>query len=189
MHLDSLCAYLAFFCFFIIILVLLCRFLLFLFCVIYSKFFFAKLPNHFARHPFFSLHFIAIVKYLSSGFGSSHYFRLLLFARCALRRCLSIQLRISASGRRQTFLESTICVFLTPSSSRADLNLFYLLIALATTTTTIFHRTKICKKNKNKRSSGAKLFMRTVILAGKFALSAKSTFGAGEWKSGWLENK
>lgn len=121
-------------------LVLLCRLLLFLFlCDLFKVFFFAKLPNHFARHPFFSLHFIAIVKYLSSGFGSSHYFRLLLLARCALRRCLSIQLRISASGRRQTFLESTICVFLTPSSSRADLNLFYLLIALATTTTTIFH--------------------------------------------------
>lgn len=187
MHLDSLCAYLVFFCFFIIILVLLCRLLLFLFSCDLFKVFFAKLPNHFARHPFSSLHFIAIVKYLSSGFDSSHYFRLLLLARCALQRCLSIQLRISASGRRQTFLESTICVFLTPSSSRADLNLFYLLIALATTTT-IFHWTKICKKNKNKGSS-AKLFMWTVILAGKFSLSAKSTFGAGEWKSGWLENK
>lgn len=139
MHLDSLCAYLVFFVSLLLFWFSCVAFSCFFFRVIYSKLVFAKLPNHFARHPFSSLHFIAIVKYLSSGFGSSHYFRLLLLARCALRRCLSIQLRISASGRRQTFLESTICVFLAPPSSRADLNLFYLLIALATTTTTIFH--------------------------------------------------
>lgn len=40
MHLDSLCAYLVFFCFFIIILVLLCRLLLFLFsCDLFKVFF------------------------------------------------------------------------------------------------------------------------------------------------------
>lgn len=84
MHLDSLCAYLVFFCFFIIILVLLCRLLLFLFSCDLFKVFFDKLPNHFERHPFSSLHFIAIVKYLSSGFGSSHYFRLLLLLLAVL---------------------------------------------------------------------------------------------------------
>lgn len=137
MHLDSLCAYLVFFVSLLLFWFSCVAFSCFFFRVIYSKFLLNfQIISRVTLFPLFILlQFLNIC--LLASFISL--FPSVAPPRCALRRCLSIQLRISASGRRQTFLESTICVFLTPSSSRADLNLFYLLIALATTTTTIFH--------------------------------------------------
>lgn len=136
MHLDSLCAYLVFFFVFIIILVLLCHLLLFFFVfVIFQSF---RETSKSFRAPFFlslSLCLLQLFKYLSSA--SVHLTISVCLAICCspalfINSITNFRFRSAANFARFDYLCFSYSQL--PAAARADLNLFYLLIAR-----TIFH--------------------------------------------------
>lgn len=150
MHLDSLCAYLVFFCFYYYFGSLVSSSPVFV-CD-FSKFSWNfQIISH---APFPLIILLQLFKYLSST--SVH---------LTISVCCSSELFINSITNFRFRSAGKLCsirlfvFFLLPA--RADLNLFYLLIAR-----TIFHWTKIFESEKK----AAKLFLRTVMLAGKFTL-------------------